>query len=51
LGSCTSPPPPRLAGPGGGPRLTIYHGVSQAVLDSFFAFAPGFGSGVYVGGN
>lgn len=38
------------AGPGGGPQVTAFAGVSLAVLDSFFAFAPGFTGGVFVGG-
>jgi hypothetical protein len=40
-----------VAGPGGGPQLSIFDGVSQTDLDSFYAFAPTFGGGVYVGGN
>ncbi len=38
------------AGPGGGPQVTAFDGVSLAALDSFFAFDPGFTGGVFVGG-
>ncbi len=40
-----------VAGPGGGPELNVIDGLSQQSLDAFFAFAPAFGGGVYVGGN
>jgi hypothetical protein len=40
-----------VAGPGGGPQTLIFDAVTEAVLDSFYAFAPVFGGGVYVGGN
>jgi hypothetical protein len=40
-----------VAGAGGGPQVSIFDGVTMANLDSFYAFAPTFGGGVYVGGN
>ncbi len=40
-----------VAGPGGGPQTTVFDGLTQAELDSFYAFPPTFGGGVYVGGN
>jgi hypothetical protein len=40
-----------VAGPGGGPQVSIFDGITMANLDSFYAFAPTFGGGVYVGGN
>jgi hypothetical protein len=40
-----------VAGPGGGPQLSIFDGATMSDLDSFYAFAPTFGGGVYVGGN
>jgi hypothetical protein len=39
------------AGPGGEPDVIVRDGLSQAVLDSFFAFAPAFSGGVFVGGH
>jgi hypothetical protein len=36
------------AGPGGGPHIMVYDGVSGAVVRSFFAFDPGFTGGVSV---
>jgi hypothetical protein len=36
------------AGPGGGPQVRIFHGATGAEIRSFFAYAPGFGGGVYV---
>jgi hypothetical protein len=38
------------AGPSGGPQIETFDGVSNAVLDSFYAFDPSFLGGVYVGG-
>ncbi len=40
-----------VAGPGGGPQTTVFDGLTQAELDSFYAFPSTFGGGVYVGGN
>jgi hypothetical protein len=37
------------AGPGGGPHVKTFDGVSLAVLSSFFAYDPTFTGGVYVG--
>ena len=37
------------AGVGGGPNVKIYDGSSFAEINSFFAYAPGFGGGVFVG--
>jgi hypothetical protein len=39
------------AGPGGGPQVIAYDGMTQTILDSFYAFNPAFGGGVYVGGG
>ena len=43
------------AGPGGGPRVRVYDGATRAPLTgplrSFFAFAPDFGGGVYIGAD
>jgi hypothetical protein len=36
------------AGPGGGPHVKVYDGVTFAVVRSFYAFAPAFDGGVYV---
>ncbi len=37
------------AGPGGGPHVKGFVGTALAERDSFFAFDPGFGGGVFVG--
>jgi len=37
------------AGPGGGPQVAVFDGVSQAPLASFFALPPAFTGGVRVG--
>ncbi|MCS6850436.1 MAG: autotransporter-associated beta strand repeat-containing protein, partial [Gemmataceae bacterium] len=37
------------AGPGGGPHVMVYNGPNLAVLASFFAYAPSFTAGVFVG--
>jgi subtilisin-like proprotein convertase family protein len=39
------------AGPGGGPQVIAFDGITHAVLDSFYAFNSQFGGGVYVGGG
>jgi hypothetical protein len=39
-----------VAGPGGGPQTTAFDGGTLQVLDSFFAFAPAFRGGAFVGG-
>lgn len=39
------------AGLGGGPQVTVYSGKDLTILQSFFAFAPTFGSGVFVAGG
>jgi hypothetical protein len=36
------------AGPGGGPQVSVFNGVTGAMLNSFFAFNPAFDGGVYV---
>jgi parallel beta-helix repeat protein len=36
------------AGPGGGPNVTVFNGVTGARLESLFAFDPRFTGGVYV---
>jgi hypothetical protein len=36
------------AGPGGGPHINVFSGVDLSVLESFFAFDPGFNGGVFV---
>ena len=36
------------AGPGGGPRVRVFDGVSGEVIRDFFAFEPNFFGGVYV---
>jgi uncharacterized delta-60 repeat protein len=36
------------AGPGGGPQVTIFDGVSAQALGNFFAYPPGFIGGVFV---
>jgi hypothetical protein len=38
------------AGPGGGPQVSLFDGLSAASLDSFFAFAASFSGGVFVAG-
>jgi hypothetical protein len=40
-----------VAGPGGGPQVSIFDGLTQAELDTFYAFSPTFGGGVYVSGT
>ena len=37
------------AGPGGGPQVSIFDGLSLQMLNSFYAYAPGFTGGVFVG--
>jgi serralysin len=39
------------AGPGGGPQLLVFDGLTQTILDSFFAYNASFSGGIYVGGN
>jgi hypothetical protein len=39
------------AGPGGGPQTTLFDGQSQALLGSFFAFAPTYAGGLFVAGR
>jgi hypothetical protein len=53
LGSCMGGVAAVLtgAGPGGGPQVEAFDPTSLAVVDSFFAFAPNFGGGVFVGGH
>jgi len=36
------------AGPGGGPNVAVFDGLSGARVDSFFAYDPNFTGGVYV---
>jgi hypothetical protein len=38
------------AGPGGGPHVRAFDGVTLAELDGFFPFSPAFAGGVQVGG-
>jgi hypothetical protein len=40
-----------VAGPGGGPQLSIFDASTRTALDNFYAFAPTFGGGVFVGGT
>ena len=35
-------------GPGGGPQVCVYDGVTLARLQSFYAYAPSFTGGVFV---
>jgi hypothetical protein len=52
----TAPTTSSAAGPGGGPRITIYNGnlladgtpANSAIVASFFAFAPTFSGGVFI---
>jgi hypothetical protein len=37
------------AGPGGGPHVKVFDGVTLAELQSFLAYAPGFAGGTFVG--
>jgi hypothetical protein len=37
------------AGPGGGPEVRVFSGKDGSALQSFFAYDPNFGGGVYVG--
>lgn len=37
------------AGPGAGPRVVVYDGNTGQIVQSFFAFDPGFRGGVFVG--
>jgi uncharacterized delta-60 repeat protein len=37
------------AGPGGGPNIKVFSGADGSVLESFFAYDPGFHGGVRVG--
>ncbi len=39
------------AGPGGGPQVTVFEGSDGSVLANFFAFAPSFSGGVFVGAD
>jgi hypothetical protein len=39
------------AGPGGGPHVIVYSGISGVVLQSFFAYTTAFGGGVFVAGG
>ncbi|OWK44404.1 FG-GAP-like repeat-containing protein [Fimbriiglobus ruber] len=36
------------AGPGGGPRVEVFDGVTGALIGNFFAYSPTFTGGVYV---
>lgn len=36
------------AGPGGGPNVKVYDGVSYSEIRNFFAYAPQFSSGIFV---
>jgi hypothetical protein len=37
------------AGPGGGPHVRVWSGVDGTELTGFFAYAPAFTGGVFVG--
>ena len=37
------------AGPGGGPHVKVLNGLTLAEVDSFFAAAPEFSAGFFVG--
>ena len=37
------------AGPGGGPSVAVFNGVNDAAIYRFFAYAPTFNAGIYVG--
>jgi hypothetical protein len=39
------------AGPGGGPHVRAFDGVTLTELDGFFPFTPAFAGGVHVGGH
>jgi hypothetical protein len=39
------------AGPGGGPHVKVFDGVTGNVIDSFYAYAPTFAGGVFVAGG
>src|SRR5919202_1894204 len=39
------------AGPGGGPHVEVFDGVTGAVIRSFYAYNPAFGGGVRVAGG
>jgi predicted esterase len=39
------------AGPGGGPQVSIFDGLSLLLANSFFAYPSGFTGGVFVAGN
>lgn len=39
------------AGPGGGPHIKVFDGVTRATIHSFFGFDGGFRGGVYVAGG
>lgn len=38
------------AGPGGGPEVRAFDLLTQSAVDSFFAYDPAFGGGVFIGG-
>jgi hypothetical protein len=39
------------AGPGGGPHVKVFDGVTGQVIDSFYAYSPTFSGGVFVAGG
>jgi hypothetical protein len=39
------------AGPGGGPHARVFDGLTQALMDSFFAYDASVTSGVFIGGR
>jgi hypothetical protein len=38
-----------VAGPGGAPLAEVFDGVSLSLLNSFYAYGPGFAGGVFIG--